>query len=76
MIYFKEGELSNRKKYEWLTDNSRLFLSRGYLLEGQTPEGRIREVAEKAEGILGKDGFADKFEDYMSRGWYSLSTPV
>ena len=68
--------MTERKRYEWLTDNSRLFLSRGYLLEGQTPEGRIREIAEKAEEILGKDGFADKFEDYMSRGWYSLSTPV
>ena len=68
--------MSERKRYEWLTDNSRLFLSRGYLLERQTPEGRIREIAEKAEEILGKDGFADKFEDYMSRGWYSLSTPV
>ena len=68
--------MSERERYKWLTDNSRLFLSRGYLLEGQTPEGRIREIAEKAEEILGKDGFADKFEDYMSRGWYSLSTPV
>lgn len=68
--------MTERKKYEWLTENSRLFLSRGYLLEGVTPEQRIREIAEIAQDKLGIDGFADKFEDYMSKGWYSLSTPV
>jgi len=60
----------------WLNDNSRAFLARGYLLEGQTPEDRIRQIAERAEAILGKSGWADKFVDYMSRGWISLATPV
>jgi DNA topoisomerase-1 len=41
-----------------------------------TAEERIREIAEKAERILKKDGFADKFYDYMSRGYYSLASPV
>ena len=63
-------------KYKWLNDDSRLFLSRGYLQDGQTAESRIREIAEAAEKILKIDGFADKFEDYMSRGFYSLSSPV
>jgi ribonucleoside-diphosphate reductase alpha chain len=27
-------------------------------------------------GILGIEGFGDKFYDYMARGWYSLATPV
>jgi hypothetical protein len=27
--------------FEWLNNESRLFLSRGYLLEGQTAEERI-----------------------------------
>lgn len=40
-----------REDFYWLTDNSRLFLSRGYLGEGQTAENRLREIAEKAEGI-------------------------
>lgn len=65
-----------RKPYEWLNDNSRLFLSRGYLINGQTPENRIREIANKAEELLGIKGFADKFEEYMSKGWFSLSTPI
>mgnify|MGYP003874456335 CR=1 FL=1 len=60
----------------WLNENSRTFLSRGYLIEGQTPEGRAKEIGETAAKILGKPEFADKFVDYMSKGWISLATPV
>jgi ribonucleoside-diphosphate reductase alpha chain len=63
-----------RKKYYWLNDESRLFLSRGYITE--TPEQRIKDIANTAEKHLKIDGFAQKFEDYMARGFYSLSTPV
>lgn len=62
------------KKYYWLNDESRLFLSRGYITE--TPEQRIKDIANTAEKILKMTGFAQKFEDYMSRGFFSLSTPV
>lgn len=64
------------KKYRWLNEDARTFLSRGYLIDGITPEERVRQIADKSESILGIDGFANKFEDYMSRGWFSLSTPV
>ena len=63
-------------KYYWLNKDSRLFLKRGYLEEGQSAEGRISEIAESAQEILGIPGFAEKFEDYMSKGWYSLSSPI
>jgi len=63
-------------KFNWLNKDSRLFLKRGYLEEGQTPEGRIREIAESAQKILGIPGFADKFEGYMAKGFYSLSSPI
>lgn len=66
----------NDKRYYWLNSHSRIFLERDYLREGVTPEERIREIAETAQNILNIEGFADKFEDYMSRGFYSLSTPV
>lgn len=62
--------------YYWLNKDSRLFLERGYLMEGVTPEKRIRQIALKAQRTLGEDGFADKFEDYMSNGWYSLASPI
>lgn len=64
------------KKYYWLNEDSRTFLERGYLLKGQTAEGRIREIAEAAGKELNQKDFADKFEDYMGRGWFSLSSPI
>jgi len=60
----------------WLNENSRAFLDRGYLAPGQTAEERIRVIAEKAEAYLKQEGFADKFCDYMSKGWISLASPV
>src|SRR6056297_2685675 len=60
----------------WLNENSRAFLARGYLGEGQTAEDRIKVIAETAEKYLGQDGFAEKFVEYMSRGWISLASPV
>ena len=67
-------ETEERKKYYWLNEDSRTFLSRGYLNE--SPEQRIKDIANKAEHYLKIEGFAKKFEDYMSKGYYSLSTPV
>jgi len=67
---------SKDKEYYWLNDKSRTFLERGYLLPNQTPEQRIDQIAAHAEKILGIEGFGDKFINYMSKGWISLSTPV
>jgi ribonucleoside-diphosphate reductase alpha chain len=64
------------KEYQWLNTHSRLFLERGYLEEGVTPEKRIKQIAENAEKLLKIKGFADKFEKYMSKGYYSLATPI
>lgn len=64
------------EKFYWLNKHSRTFLSRGYLKEGQTAEDRLREIADNSEKISGIKGFADKFFDYLGRGFYSLSTPV
>jgi ribonucleoside-diphosphate reductase alpha chain len=66
----------NDTKYNWLNDDARLFLERGYLKEGVTPEERIWQIAMAAERYLEEKGFAEKFEDYMSRGWYSLASPI
>lgn len=63
-------------QFEWLNTDSRVFLERGYLSKGETPEQRIRDIADTAEEILGIEGFSDKFYDYMGRGYYSLSSPV
>jgi ribonucleoside-diphosphate reductase alpha chain len=60
----------------WLNKDSRKFLERGYLIEGETPEQRIQDIADRAQSLLGIEGFSDKFYDYMSKGYYSLSSPI
>jgi ribonucleoside-diphosphate reductase alpha chain len=65
-----------KQKYYWLNKDSRKFLSRGYLEEGETAEQRVKNIAYTAERFLNIQGFSEKFEDYMSRGWYSLSSPI
>jgi ribonucleoside-diphosphate reductase alpha chain len=64
----------------WLNKDSRKFLQRGYLLDGETPEQRISDIAKTAqkhlENFTGDKKFAKKFEDYMHRGFYSLASPI
>ncbi len=62
--------------FEWLTEHSRNFLDSGYLTPGVTAEERIREIADRAEQILGIPGYSDKFYGYMSEGFFSLASPV
>ena len=70
------SDTTHTEKYYWLNKNSRKFLNEGYLEEGVTPEQRIEQITRNAERILKIDGFADKFMGYMSKGFYSLATPV
>ena len=65
-----------KQKIYWLNSDSRKFLERGYLIEGETAEGRMRDIADGAEKLLGISGFADKFESYLHAGYYSLSSPI
>lgn len=67
---------NSRPDFAWLNEDSRLFLQRGYLLEGTTAFDRIRFIAEHAERKLGIEGYADKFYHYMARGYFSLSSPI
>lgn len=71
-----EVNQQHEEPFYWLNEDSQAFLDEGYLIEGVTAEERVREIAERAEEVLDDDGFADKFYDYMSRGFYSLASPV
>lgn len=64
-----------REPFSWVNETSQKFLDRDYLLPGQTVEERVRIISDRAEALSGINGFSDKFFDYMSRGWISLSTP-
>ncbi|MDR9412864.1 MAG: ribonucleotide-diphosphate reductase subunit alpha, partial [Haloquadratum sp.] len=74
--HFPELDEQHRTPFYWLNDDSRQFLRNGYLLDGVSAEERIAEIAKRAEDILGEEGFADKFYAYMSKGYYSLASPV
>ena len=63
------------KKYKWLNKDARDFLKRGYLQKGESAEERGAAIAKAAEKYLGFE-FAEKFEEYLSRGFYSLASPV
>lgn len=71
----KTGE-KKAQGFEWLNEHSRNFLASGYLTPGVTAEERIREIADRAEQILGIPGYSDKFFGYMSEGFFSLASPV
>ncbi len=73
---FPRLEEKHSEDYYWLNEDSREFLREGYLLEGTSAEERVRDIAENAEEILDEEGFADKFEEYMKRGYYSLASPI
>jgi len=68
--------MKDRKPFDWINEESITFLRRGYLSEGEEPIDRIKTIAEHAEKLLGVEGFAEKFYNYMGKGWYSLSSPV
>ncbi|MFB9055977.1 ribonucleoside-diphosphate reductase subunit alpha [Mariniflexile ostreae] len=71
----KTGEKESQG-FEWLNEHSRNFLASGYLSPGVNAEERIREIADRAEDILGIPGYSDKFFKYMSEGFFSLASPV
>lgn len=64
--------------FEWANEDSRAFLARGngYLLDGETVESRVRDIADRAEELTGIAGLGDKIYDYAGRGFYSFSSPV
>lgn len=71
-----QSEKKETKGFEWLNEHSRNFLASGYLSADTPAEFRIREIADRAEQILGIPGYSNKFYNYMSEGYYSLASPV
>jgi len=74
-------------KLEWLKEDQRLFLERDYLTGGQTPEERYLEICDTIEKYCLKmatttesidycRGIGKRFQEYISKGWVSFSTPV
>lgn len=62
--------------FYWANQWTRLYLSQGYLLPGVTVEKRVKEISDRAEALTGIQGFSQKFQENMAKGWYSLATPI
>ncbi|AMO44123.1 ribonucleotide reductase of class Ia (aerobic) alpha subunit [Roseobacter phage DSS3P8] len=62
--------------FEWVTEDTRTFMARGYLLEGETVEQRCRDIADEVGVYMGDKKIADKIYHYLSAGYYSLASPV
>lgn len=60
----------------WITDDTRKFLSRGYLRDGDTVESRIAAVGKHAGEILNRPDIGRKVVEYLMNGWMSLSSPI
>ena len=69
---------------DWLNDYSQQFLERGYLISGETVQNRIKVIADNAERILKRDsnqpeffdGYSERLQSQIAKGWISLSTPI
>lgn len=61
---------------EHLTKTSLITLSKGYLLQDESPRAMYRRVAHAAAIALKKPKLEDKFYEYIDKGWLCLATPV
>ena len=62
---------------EWgCTDVYIKTISKGYLLQGETPKDAYWRVSTTIAKRLGKTEMASKFFDYIWKGWLCLASPV
>lgn len=63
------------KNIKWLNEDSRKFLAKDYLIDGETAEQRMEDIAMALEKRLGIKGYGAKFLDYLEKGYFFPSTP-
>lgn len=63
-------------KFDWVTDDIRTFLNRGYLSDGISVEQRYRDIANRVEEITKQPGIADKIYQYSADNFLSFSSPI
>lgn len=64
------------KDLYWLNADSRKFLDRGYLPDGESPEKRMEEISKASGGLLSDSKHGEKLLEYKKKGFYSFSSPV
>lgn len=63
-------------KFNWITDDIRTFVSRGYIDETISLEERYYNISKRFEEISKIEGIGDKIYDYFSKNLISLSSPI
>ena len=74
-------------KLDWIKEDQKLFLERGYLDEGETIEQRYKticktiekiclEQSQNKESIKYCKGISKRFQKYIESNWVSFATPV
>lgn len=74
-------------KLDWIKEDQKLFLERGYLDEGETIEQRYKticktiekiclEQSQNKESIKYCKGISKRFQKYIENNWVSFATPV
>ena len=61
---------------EWLSEEGLHTLSRGYLLQGETPRGMHRRLSSYAAKILNRPDIEEDLFEIFWRGWLGPATPV
>src|SRR6478609_1977101 len=61
---------------EWMNSESLTTLSRGYLLEGETPRVMYQRLADAASRHLKRPDLASRFFEIMWNNWLCPSSPV
>lgn len=62
---------------EWMTEEGYATISKGYLLEGETPRSMYRRVARAAASAINNKKLEDKFFDVMyNKNWLCPASPV
>lgn len=64
------------KKYWWNNEESQQVLNRGYLLKGEIVQDAVSRITHASANKLGMPELQPKFEEIISRGWMSLSSPI
>lgn len=72
---FNEGQKSGEVP-TWMTLEGFQTLSRGYLLEGESPRGMYRRLSETAASILSQPEMADEFFNAFWSNWICPASPV
>lgn len=62
--------------FDWVNEDTKLFLSRGYLLPGETVQERCEFIAKQVATYHQDPEVGRKVYEYLGAGFYSLSSPV